>query len=122
MTEQNTSFIGSIGIQELEERIQSEENIRLIDIRDPIELEMLGVLEWAERITYNSPDFREKLEALPRDEKYYIYCNSGNRTNHTLQIMQQMWFQYAVHLDGGIQAWLRAGKKVDVCNWEENLC
>lgn len=45
MTEQNTSFIGSIGIQELEERIQSEENIRLIDIRDPIELEMLGVLE-----------------------------------------------------------------------------
>jgi len=41
-------------------------------------------------MSYNSPDFIEKLDALPRDEKYYIYCNSGNRTGHTLKIMEQM--------------------------------
>lgn len=115
MKAQNTEYmIWSLWVQEFQEKIQSEEEgVRLIDIRDPIELEMFGMLAWAERITYNSPNFIETLEVLPRDERYYIYCNSGNRTNHTLQIMQEMWFEYVMHLDGGIQAWMKAGKKVE---------
>ena len=122
MTEQNNSYIGSLGVKEFEERISTDTDIRLIDIRDPIELEMLGVLDWAERITYNSPDFVDRLDALPRDQKYYIYCNSGNRTGHTLQIMQQMWFEYVVHLDGGIQAWLRNNKTVQRCEEGRDFC
>ena len=123
MKEQNTEFlIGGLGVQEFGERINSDDNIRLIDIRDPIELEMLGILEWAERITYNSPDFIERLDELPRDQKYYIYCNSGNRTGHTLQIMQQMWFEHVVHLDGGIQAWLQNNKTVQRCEEGRDFC
>lgn len=103
----------TLDVDDFEFQIQHDINVRLIDIRDPIELEILGMLAWAARITYNSPDFIEKLEILPRHKKYYIYCNSGNRTNHTLQIMQQMGFEYVTHLDGGIQAWMKAGKKVE---------
>jgi len=115
MKTQNLEYaIWNLWVEDFQERIESEEEgIRLIDIRDPIELEILGVLKWAELITYNSPNFIEKLEILPRNQKYYIYCNSGNRTNHTLQIMQQMGFEYVMHLDGGIQAWIKAGKKVE---------
>ncbi|MCT4616910.1 MAG: rhodanese-like domain-containing protein [Candidatus Gracilibacteria bacterium] len=106
-----TDGIKSIPVKEFKKLIE-EGNSVLIDIRMPIELMQTGIISGAQNIDSSSYDFQDKLEALDKNEKYLIYCRSGNRTGSVLKTMKQMGFSSVYDLKGGIIAWLKSGEKL----------
>jgi len=80
----------------------------VLDVRTPEEFAE-GHLDGAVLVDFYDADFAEQLEALDPDVPYLVYCRSGNRSGQTLSIMDELGFESAVDVDGGILAWADAG-------------
>ena len=52
-------------------------------------------------IDFYDSDFRNMLDALDKDEIYFIYCRSGNRSGKTLRMMKSLGFMEVHDLAGG---------------------
>ncbi|WP_205745883.1 rhodanese-like domain-containing protein [Egibacter rhizosphaerae] len=96
------------GAAEFAERSASA---RLIDVRTPAEYAD-GHLSGAELIDVQGEDFRERVEELPRDEPYYLYCRSGNRSGHAARVMAAMGFADVTNI-GGYEKLVEAGLSPD---------
>jgi len=83
----------------------------VLDVRTPEEFAE-GHLEGAVLVDFYDTDFTEQLAALDPDVPYLVYCRSGNRSGQTLSIMDDLGFDSAVDVDGGIVAWAGAGLPV----------
>jgi phage shock protein E len=70
----------------------------LIDVRTPGE-HAEGHLAGSLNIDVNDPGFVAAVDALPRDDRYLVYCRSGNRSAQAIGIMTGMGFTDLV--DGG---------------------
>ena len=49
-----------------------------------------------------------QLAALPRTERYLIYCKSGVRSAHAAALLREQGFADVTNVRGGILAWLKA--------------
>ncbi len=49
-------------------------------------------LEGAINIDFNSPDFDQRIAALPRDQEYIVYCNAGGRAGRAISRMKSLGF------------------------------
>lgn len=63
-------------------------NYRLIDVREPLELELDGAIENAENIPLGEVEDRAE-EILNSDKPVVIFCRSGNRSGKALDFLQQ---------------------------------
>jgi phage shock protein E len=70
----------------------------LIDVRTPAEVAE-GALVGAVNLDLQGPDFVGAVSELPRDEAYFVYCRSGNRSAQAIEIMRELGFTDLV--DGG---------------------
>jgi len=87
-------------------KTELEEEVVLIDVRTPAEFAQ-GHIEGAVNADfYDSENFENYLYELDRDQKYMIYCRSGNRSGQTLQVMKDKGFAEVTNLDGGISLWM----------------
>lgn len=62
-------------------------NYHLIDVREPMELEMDGQIEGAENIPLGEIEDR-KEEVLALQGPVVIFCRSGNRSGKALEYLQ----------------------------------
>ena len=76
----------------------------LIDVREPHEFKQ-GHLEGAWLIPLGQ--LERHIDAIPRDRDLVLYCRSGSRSAHALEIMRSAGFHRAKHLQGGYLAWQR---------------
>jgi rhodanese-related sulfurtransferase len=83
----------------------------VLDVRTPEEYAE-GHLDGAVLVDFYDADFADQLAALDKDVPYLVYCRSGNRSGQTIPLMQQLGFDSAVDVDGGILAWAGAGLPV----------
>jgi len=72
----------------------------VLDVRTPGEFDR-GRAPEALNLDFYDAAFRQSLEALDREEPYFIYCNSGNRSGRALRMMKDMGFQEVYDLSGG---------------------
>jgi rhodanese-related sulfurtransferase len=100
-----------LSIENFANLLSNSKEIILLDIRTPYEYEQ-GHIDDALLLNYYDKNFISKLSILDKDKHYLIYCRSGNRSKNTLQIMNEMGFKNFADLKGGIQAWIRADKKL----------
>lgn len=84
--------------------------VRVLDVRTAREYEA-GHLDGAELLDLMSPDFRERLEALPRDVPYRLYCRSGNRSGQATRLMAELGFSDVANI-GGFRRLVDAGAPV----------
>ena len=54
---------------------------------------------------YQGQDFIFNLEELDKNKNYYVYCRSGSRSAQACAIMNQLGFENAFNLMGGILEW-----------------
>jgi rhodanese-related sulfurtransferase len=54
---------------------------------------------------YQGQDFIFDLEELDKNKNYYVYCRSGSRSAQACAIMNQIGFENAFNLMGGILEW-----------------
>jgi len=83
--------------------------VQYLDVRTPVEWEK-GIIEDALLITVNdlvNPEFQDKLPA-DKDEIIGIYCKGGHRSAMALILLQQLGYDNAIVVVGGMDAWVAA--------------
>lgn len=95
----------SIHSSELLELIESDKlDGRLIDVRTPLEYQE-GHIKGVAHIDIMSPNFADEISKLPREEKFYMICRSGNRSGSACRYMESIGFQKVVNIEGGMMDW-----------------
>jgi len=91
---------------ELKDLIDSEKPIYLVDVREPAEFEIVSI-PGATLIPKDRILRGEALSELPQDKQIVMYCKTGIRSAETLAAVKRAGFSDAVHVQGGVTAWVR---------------
>lgn len=96
---------GEISALELRDWIAEDRPMYLVDVREPVEYEIVripgSVLVPKGRIVDG-----DATATLPRDRQIVLYCKSGFRSAAALAAVRAAGHADAVHLAGGIDAWI----------------
>ncbi|MGZ5410153.1 MAG: adenylyltransferase/sulfurtransferase MoeZ [Aeromicrobium sp.] len=89
----------------LKERADGGRNFVLIDVREPNEYEINKIpgsvlIPKGEFLNGNA------IGQLPQDKQVVLYCKSGARSAEALAIVKGAGFSDAVHVGGGVVAWV----------------
>ncbi|MEL6923817.1 MAG: rhodanese-like domain-containing protein [Bacteroidota bacterium] len=84
---------------------QSEDAI-LIDVRTPAEF-ATGHIEGAINIDYLGDGFWEKMETLPVEKTYFVYCRTHRRSTRACTLMANGGFDRSriYNMNGGYSEW-----------------
>jgi adenylyltransferase/sulfurtransferase len=88
--------------RELAGRLQQGGRLRLIDVREPHELE-ISRIEGAELMPLGS--LAAHLHELDSAEEIVLFCKSGSRSARAVELLAGAGFRKQRHLRGGINAW-----------------
>ncbi len=103
----NAKTIKTLSVDEFATVIENE-NVRLIDVRTPREYAE-GHIKGAENIDVKSADFAARINDIKGEVA--VYCVKGMRSMKAAnQLAANGCLVY--NLDGGINAWKQAGKKI----------
>ncbi len=89
----------------LKEREEGTRDFILVDVREPNEYEINKI---PGSVLIPKGDFLNgsALEKLPSDQQVVMHCKSGVRSAETLAIVQGAGYADAVHVGGGVVAWV----------------
>ena len=91
--------------EEWAEQLESDENAVVLDVRTDAEVAD-GIIPNAIHLDfYGGQDFIDEIEKLDKNKNYYVYCRSGNRSGQACQIMEELGFENAYNLEGGMLQW-----------------
>jgi len=91
--------------EEWVEQLNADANAFILDVRTRTEVSE-GYIPNASNIDiYLGQQFLAELEKLDKSKSYYVYCRSGNRSRQACAIMNNVGFENAYNLEGGIIAW-----------------
>ena len=98
--------------EEWTEQLANDDNAVVLDVRTEAEVAD-GIIANAIHLDiYKGQEFINEIEDLDKSKSYYVYCRSGNRSGQACQIMEQLGFEKAFNLEGGMLEW--TGDVVDM--------
>jgi rhodanese-related sulfurtransferase len=108
-------MIPEITVTELSEKLKSEDQFILLDVREPHELNFARVSDSRLEVTPMSRLAREGTEALSesakaQDATMYVMCHHGNRSAQVTAWLAQQGWKNVFNVSGGIDEYAR---KVD---------
>jgi len=89
---------------ELAQRLKQGNHLRLLDVREPHELE-ISHLEGAQLIPLGQ--LAARLSELDSAEEIVLFCKGGTRSARALELLASAGFRKVKNLKGGINAWAR---------------
>lgn len=93
-----------ISVEELKQKLDSGENVNLIDCREPHEYEEVNLNGKLVPLGKIQTMQIEDIEHL-KDEEVFIHCRSGKRSMMACLMLEQMGFTNTFNVTGGILAW-----------------
>nr|WP_198423859.1 adenylyltransferase/sulfurtransferase MoeZ [Microlunatus antarcticus] len=99
----------TIGVRQLEEwlaeRERGEKDFLLVDVRESVERDINAI---PGSVLIPKGDFQtgEALGQMPQDKQVVLYCKTGVRSSEVLAIIQGAGLADAVHVGGGVSAWV----------------
>ena len=105
-------MIPEITVTELSEKLKSDEEFILLDIREPHELSLAKVSDSRLEVTPMSRLAREGPQALSdsaksQDATIYVMCHHGNRSAQVTAWLAQQGWKDVFNVRGGIDAYAR---------------
>lgn len=100
------SLINEMEVTELVQLKEDGEKVRVIDIRQPAELNS-GIIPGAEALPMHIIPLR--MNELKREEKLIMVCRSGARSAQACMYLQQQGYDNVFNLRGGMMAWAGSG-------------
>jgi rhodanese-related sulfurtransferase len=103
-------------------RLASDDNVVIIDIRDPREIERDGRIPGAFSCTRGMLEFwidpasPYAKPVFQQDKKFIFHCAGGMRSALAAKTAQDMGLKPVGHIGGGFAAWRDAGGPVE--KWE----
>jgi sulfur-carrier protein adenylyltransferase/sulfurtransferase len=99
--------VGStITATDLKGMLDAGDKIFLVDVREPNEYEIVSI-PGATLIPKGEFLSGAALERLPQDKRIVLHCKSGVRSAECLAIVKNAGFSDAVHVGGGVLAWVK---------------
>jgi sulfur-carrier protein adenylyltransferase/sulfurtransferase len=95
----------TITARDLKAMMDANENIFVVDVREPNEYEIVSI-PGATLIPKGEFISGAALERLPQDKRIVLHCKSGVRSAEALAIVKDAGFSDAVHVGGGVLAWV----------------
>ena len=95
----------TITARDLKNMMDAGENIYVVDVREPNEYEIVSI-PGATLIPKGEFISGAALEKLPQDKRIVLHCKSGARSAEALAIVKDAGFADAVHVGGGVLAWV----------------
>lgn len=89
---------------ELERKLENDEDLHLIDVREPHEREISDI-EGSECIPMG--ELASRMSKLDSAEEIVLFCKSGTRSSRALGILTGAGFRKVKNLKGGINAWAK---------------
>jgi adenylyltransferase/sulfurtransferase len=105
--EAQSATIGStITVADLRDWLESQKPIHLVDVREPAEYEIVSI-PGSVLIPKGEIISGQALVELPQDKQIVLYCKSGIRSAEALAALKAAGFKDAVHVAGGVGAWVK---------------
>jgi rhodanese-related sulfurtransferase len=101
----------NVGVERFDALRSDKKNI-VLDVRTTKEF-AAGHIKDAVNIDWNSPEFARKAGQLDRSKTYLVHCAGGVRSAKACDKLLQLNFKDLVNLEGGLNAWEKAGKPVE---------
>lgn len=99
----------------------SQQNVQLLDVRTPVEFSSGHIKQALQADWTNKEQFFERIKYVDKDRPVYIYCLSGARSAAAADWMRKNGFSEVTELDGGINAWKKAGKPIEGASSEKQM-
>jgi sulfur-carrier protein adenylyltransferase/sulfurtransferase len=93
--------IPQIGPEELKRRRDAGEDVFVLDVREPHEVQIASI--GGHLIPLN--DLPQRVAELDRERNIVVHCKSGGRSQKAAEFLQQSGFKHVENLAGGITAW-----------------
>ncbi|MBB3125049.1 rhodanese-related sulfurtransferase [Mesoflavibacter sabulilitoris] len=87
------------------EQLNADDNAVILDVRTEAEVAEKKIPNSINIDIYKGQGFVYQLEELDKSKNYYVYCRSGARSEKACNIMNQLGFDNAYNLLGGILEW-----------------
>lgn len=112
---QAKSRINEITVQTLKEKIDNQEPLRLIDVREDQEW-LMGCIPGAMHMSKGIIE-RDIEKSIPEPQTpIVLYCSGGFRCALVADSLQQMGYSQVYSLDKGMQGWIDAGYELEKVN------
>ena len=95
--------MSDITVDELRDRLEKNESITMIDVREEYEREEFNI--GGELIPIGEMMTKAGQLDYAKDQEIVVYCRSGNRSAMGKQILEMNGFTNARNLLGGMNAW-----------------
>jgi rhodanese-related sulfurtransferase len=100
-----------INTDAFEKMLKTDKTVQLVDVRTPGEFSS-GHIEGAVNYDFYATDFAQKMGKLDKKKPVMVYCAVGGRSGAAAEQLKKSGFTKVYDLDGGMDAWKDAGKKV----------
>jgi sulfur-carrier protein adenylyltransferase/sulfurtransferase len=95
----------TITARDLKKMMDAGDPIFVVDVREPNEYEIVSI-PGATLIPKGEFVSGAALERMPQDRRIVLHCKSGVRSAEALAIVKDAGFSDAVHVGGGVLAWV----------------
>jgi sulfur-carrier protein adenylyltransferase/sulfurtransferase len=96
----------TISALDLKTKIDRGDNFLLVDVREQNEYEIVAI-PGSVLIPKGDIVSGEALAGLPQDRQLVLHCKSGARSAEALAVLHRAGFNDAVHVGGGVLAWVK---------------
>lgn len=106
-TETGTTMSIDISTEEFKEKRAETKGV-IIDVRTQDEYDEGHLTETDHQYDLTNGEFQSQLENFDKDETYYLYCRTGNRSGQAARIMKNSGFDKVYNV-GGFEDLANAG-------------
>ncbi|MFA6036531.1 MAG: rhodanese-like domain-containing protein [Legionellales bacterium] len=97
-------MIETISVSDLHEQLKKDEEIFLLDVREPHEFTAFNIQGYLIPLA----ELLERLNEIPKDKPIVVYCRSGQRSDVAGQLLKSQGYHDVKNLAGGMLAWQEA--------------
>ena len=106
-------MIPEITVAELSEKLKSGDSFILLDVREPMELDLAEITDSRLEVTPMSRLAQEGVDALSesarqKDSMLYVMCHHGNRSAQVTAWLSQQGWTNVFNVRGGIHEYARS--------------
>lgn len=91
-----------------DQRLRELRDVILVDVRTPEEYAE-GHLQGSVNIDWEGDHFEAETAKLDKTKPVFVYCLAGSRSADAAEALRKSGFKSIYNLDGGIEAWEKAG-------------
>lgn len=88
--------------EELGKKLESGENIKVLDVREPAEYTFQRI---PGAISVPLGELEQKMDGLNPDEEYYVVCRTGTRSDMACQVLAERGFTKVRNVVPGMSGW-----------------